>query len=209
MGVECGCPGVGRLCHHHRQLRRISSMSVRNGPGIESPTVAGSSARVESKQRKLPTATLPMMRTDRFSGRVRPTEEVQLETLLDRIADDTQPPDIASLLGIEGAGAAAYFAGYRTLFPDSLQFEGRNRRPPRDPVNACLSLGYTMVHFEAVSHLRRLPVRASHNAREQAHPVASLLRHRISTPHPARASCTMPSCDTLAVLGVSCHRDAT
>ena len=27
-------------------------------------------------------------------------------------------------------------------------------------------------------HLRRLPVRASHNAREQAHPVAFLLRHR-------------------------------
>lgn len=74
----------------------------------------------------------------------------QLEALLHRIADDAQPPDIASLLGIEGAGAAAYFAGYRTLFPDSLGFEGRNRRPPRDPVNASLSLGYTLVHFEAV-----------------------------------------------------------
>ena len=74
----------------------------------------------------------------------------QLEPLLGRILDDAQPPDIASLLGIEGAAAAAYFGGYRALFPSSLQFEGRNRRPPRDPVNACLSLGYTLVHFEAV-----------------------------------------------------------
>ena len=74
----------------------------------------------------------------------------QLEPLLGRILDDAQPPDIASLLGIEGAAAAAYFGGYRALFPASLQFEGRNRRPPRDPVNACLSLGYTLVHFEAV-----------------------------------------------------------
>ena len=74
----------------------------------------------------------------------------QLEPLLGRVLDDAQPPDIASLLGIEGAAAAAYFAGFRALFPLSLQFEGRNRRPPRDPVNACLSLGYTLVHFEAV-----------------------------------------------------------
>ena len=54
------------------------------------------------------------------------------------------------LLGIEGAAQAAYFRGFMTLFPESLGFTGRNRRPPRDPVNACLSLGYTLVHFEAV-----------------------------------------------------------
>jgi CRISPR-associated protein Cas1 len=52
--------------------------------------------------------------------------------------------------GIEGAGAAAYFRGFTALFPDSLGFKGRNRRPPRDPVNACLSLGYTLLHAEAV-----------------------------------------------------------
>lgn len=74
----------------------------------------------------------------------------QLEALRDRVADEERPPSIASLLGIEGAGAAAYFSGLRALFPPSLQFRGRNRRPPRDPVNACLSLGYTLLHFEAV-----------------------------------------------------------
>ncbi len=74
----------------------------------------------------------------------------QIEGLQGRISDEARPPGIASLLGIEGAAAAAYFGGFRTLFPRSLQFEGRNRRPPRDPVNACLSLGYTLLHFEAV-----------------------------------------------------------
>ena len=34
--------------------------------------------------------------------------------------------------------------------PVALQFTGRNRRPPRDPVNACLSLGYTLLHAQAV-----------------------------------------------------------
>lgn len=60
------------------------------------------------------------------------------------------------VLGLEGAGAAAYYAALTALFPPSLHFTGRNRRPPRDPVNACLSLGYTLLHFEAV--------RAAHGA---------------------------------------------
>lgn len=55
-----------------------------------------------------------------------------------------------SLRGIEGAAARAYFQGYGALFADELGFSGRNRRPPRDPVNACLSLAYTMLHFDAV-----------------------------------------------------------
>lgn len=59
-------------------------------------------------------------------------------------------PDIERLRGLEGAAAAAYFAGFTQLFAASLGFTGRNRRPPRDPVNACLSLAYTMVHYEAV-----------------------------------------------------------
>ncbi len=62
-------------------------------------------------------------------------------------------PEIAEagvLRGIEGAAQAAYFRAYCVLFPASLHFVGRNRRPPLDPVNACLSLGYTLTHAEAV-----------------------------------------------------------
>ena len=56
----------------------------------------------------------------------------------------------ARLNGIEGAAAAAYFSAFTRVFPPSLDFTDRNRRPPRDPVNAALSLGYTLLHFEAV-----------------------------------------------------------
>lgn len=56
---------------------------------------------------------------------------------------------LESLRGIEGAAQAAYFRAYSAFFPPSLGFHNRNRRPPRDPVNACLSLVYTLVHFEA------------------------------------------------------------
>lgn len=58
---------------------------------------------------------------------------------------------VPSLMGVEGAASAAYFTAYITLFPADLGFTGRNRRPPRDPVNACLSLVYTLIHHEAVS----------------------------------------------------------
>jgi len=57
--------------------------------------------------------------------------------------------DRGSVRGLEGAGAAAYFRGYQTLFAPALGFEARRRRPPPDPVNACLSLGYTLLQAQA------------------------------------------------------------
>jgi CRISPR-associated protein Cas1 len=58
--------------------------------------------------------------------------------------------DLDALRGHEGAAAAAFLRGFTTLFAPALGFVGRNRRPPRDPVNACLSLAYTLLHGEAV-----------------------------------------------------------
>ncbi len=59
-------------------------------------------------------------------------------------------PTLDSLRGFEGAAARAYFAGLTGVFAPALNFTGRNRRPPRDPVNVCLSLSYTMLHVQAV-----------------------------------------------------------
>jgi len=60
------------------------------------------------------------------------------------------PPTLPALLGLEGAAARAYFSGLAAVFAPALNFTGRNRRPPRDPVNACLSLSYTLAHQQAV-----------------------------------------------------------
>jgi CRISPR-associated protein Cas1 len=57
---------------------------------------------------------------------------------------------VDSLRGLEGAAGAAYFEAYHSLFAPSLQFNKRNRRPPRDPVNVILSLSFTLLHAEAV-----------------------------------------------------------
>jgi CRISPR-associated protein Cas1 len=52
---------------------------------------------------------------------------------------------IGSLLGVEGNGSAAYFGVFRKLLRDPMNFTHRRRRPPTDPVNAMLSLGYTLL----------------------------------------------------------------
>ncbi len=55
--------------------------------------------------------------------------------------------EVASLLGIEGMAAKSYFAGFARLLKGDQAFniEGRNRRPPRDPVNALLSFLYALL----------------------------------------------------------------
>jgi len=58
------------------------------------------------------------------------------------------------LLAAEGYGSGAYFTALATLFPLAFPFPGRQRRPPPDPVNALLSLGYTLLTQRAVSALR-------------------------------------------------------
>lgn len=60
---------------------------------------------------------------------------------------------VEAIRGMEGGASAAYFAAFTKLFADSLDFKSRNRRPPEDPVNAMLSLCYTLLHFEMVREI--------------------------------------------------------
>ncbi|MDR1945807.1 MAG: CRISPR-associated endonuclease Cas1 [Desulfovibrio sp.] len=62
----------------------------------------------------------------------------------------TQQISLAALRGLEGRAAAAYFSGLAAYLPASLRFTGRNRRPPRDPLNVLLSLSYTLLHADIV-----------------------------------------------------------
>lgn len=64
-----------------------------------------------------------------------------------------QASTLEELLGIEGHAARLYFDCFQSLFDPVWQFDTRNRRPPRDPINALLSLGYTLLHTNLVSAL--------------------------------------------------------
>ena len=63
--------------------------------------------------------------------------------------------DIDLLRGIEGEAAAIYFNAFDQLLRTSMfQFLGRIRRPPTDPVNALLSLVYSLITQECASALQ-------------------------------------------------------
>ena len=73
---------------------------------------------------------------------------------MDRLADRARTAaSMDTLLGIEGAAARTYFSEFQGMIKaETLDFDfrGRNRRPPRDPVNAILSFLYAMLIKQAM-----------------------------------------------------------
>ncbi|HOR26080.1 MAG TPA: CRISPR-associated endonuclease Cas1 [Opitutaceae bacterium] len=72
---------------------------------------------------------------------------------LARIRDSTaEASSLSELLGIEGTAANLYFQQFASMLKTGeswkFDFAGRNRRPPRDPINALLSLGYSVLAKE-------------------------------------------------------------
>lgn len=65
---------------------------------------------------------------------------------------------IESLLGIEGTAARRYFAEFAGMLKgegiEEFDLEGRNRRPPRDPINALLSFSYSLLTKELTLAIR-------------------------------------------------------
>jgi CRISPR-associated protein Cas1 len=60
---------------------------------------------------------------------------------------------LETILGMEGAGTAAYFRCFGKLLsdPQKWPFPGRVKRPPTDPVNSLLSFGYSLLTNKVAS----------------------------------------------------------
>lgn len=81
------------------------------------------------------------------------------------------------LMGFEGIIAKNYFEALGVLVPAEFSFTKRSRRPPLDPFNALLSLGYTLVFREMYTAV----------ASEGLHPYFGFL-HALKNHHPALVS---------------------
>jgi CRISPR-associated protein Cas1 len=53
--------------------------------------------------------------------------------------------------GIEGLSAREYFAGWPQMLGNQWSFNGRNRRPPTDPINALLSFAYGLLRVQVTA----------------------------------------------------------
>jgi CRISPR-associated protein Cas1 len=60
---------------------------------------------------------------------------------------------ISSVMGIEGKASAYYYSCFQEIIRKNFTFVGRNRQPPKDPVNSLLSLSYSMMTNEIFSCL--------------------------------------------------------
>ena len=77
-----------------------------------------------------------------------PPVETLLAVFDDKPSGLASAADLPAVMGFEGAAAAAWYGWLALHLPPAWGFAGRNRRPPRDPVNALLSLGYTLLGGE-------------------------------------------------------------
>lgn len=84
---------------------------------------------------------------------------------------------IEEIMGHEGMAARYYFKGLSKLVDEEFRFSGRSKRPPKDPFNALLSLGYTIIFYEIYAELEN----------QNVHPYISFV-HSLKEHHPAMVS---------------------
>jgi CRISPR-associated protein Cas1 len=81
---------------------------------------------------------------------------------------------IEAVRGQEGAAGAAYYEAFgRMIRGEGFSFEKRTKRPPKDPVNALLSLGYTLLHnnvYAMVNVVGLDPYQGFFHAARHGHP---------------------------------------
>ncbi len=80
-----------------------------------------------------------------------------------------QAANVETLRGHEGRAAKLLWEFFRGHLPEEWQFSGRNRRPPKDPVNAMLSLGYTYIYSLTDSMIRVVGLHPWQAAYHQQH----------------------------------------
>ena len=89
-----------------------------------------------------------MLRRNHVQAPTTAVEELKRLTGMVESADS-----FGTLLGIEGAAARVYFANFGGMLKSGIpafDFRTRNRRPPKDPVNAVLSFLYSMLMRQAM-----------------------------------------------------------
>lgn len=98
-------------------------------------------------------ATIVVARYYQRQGKARRKRALQAKTTqplvgtLKKLCTATEKAtNVDSLRGLEGAAAAAWFRFIPTILTTDFSFERRKCHPAVDPVNALLSLGYSMAH---------------------------------------------------------------
>lgn len=123
----------------HQANRRIAQYRLTSSPELASPLAH----RLVSHKLALSLRTL--YREPESTAR-----EQALQGIRQQLKASNRSCDLDQLRGHEGSAQRALFAHWQQRLPESLGFNGRQRRPPPDPANALLSLTFTLVYQEAI-----------------------------------------------------------
>ncbi len=116
----------------------------------EDKALALAKAFVGAKVRNAKAVLQRALREREGSGLLRQAVEAQEAVL----AYLSQARTLEEVRGLEGQAAAAYFSAFGDMIlAPGFSFQGRVKRPPRDPVNALLSFLYTLLVADAVAAL--------------------------------------------------------
>lgn len=75
-----------------------------------------------------------------------------LKQLSKSIKNLSHSETLEQVRGCEGAGSSFYFYAFKKfLKSNDFKFEGRIKRPPKDPINALLSFAYTLLFKDVIS----------------------------------------------------------
>jgi CRISPR-associated protein Cas1 len=107
---------------------------------------------------KIQNARNTLMRSARESENAEETESLKNtgESLATYIRNAEKAADMEELRGHEGMAAREYFGCFNLCFRQQradFVLDGRNRRPPKDPVNALLSFAYALLLHDCVAAL--------------------------------------------------------
>ncbi len=141
-------------------------------------------AKVENQLRYLLRATrgkdIPARSEEINSGLEQLRAIVKALSSLSDEAEQGDVPALDTLRGLEGKAGETYFSLLPSLLripaESFLSFNGRNRRPPRDPFNALLSFGYALLYRDCMNSLLTVGLDPCfgfmHSPRSAAYPLA-------------------------------------
>jgi CRISPR-associated protein Cas1 len=135
----------GRLMHDHSKNVRLRLSQYQH---LQDPAVAFTLAKAFVRGKLLNARAFLMKAARRQPERQEGSEAigqaaVRLQAMVERL-EEMETMD--QVRGCEGRGSAIYFGVFGKLLKNSeFRFTERSRRPPMDPVNVLLSLGYTLL----------------------------------------------------------------
>jgi CRISPR-associated protein Cas1 len=100
---------------------------------------------VRGKVRNSRTIARRLLRGGASPGAAPAAEDDTFNRFKAALTDLDQAATLDALRGVEGRVARVYFEVLRSRLKAGLAFGARTRRPPRDPVNALLSLAYSLL----------------------------------------------------------------